>query len=164
MKDFIVSEFKSKYDKKTFVISAATWEWITELIDFLIDNYSKEVSPDFNKDEIKEIKIYDLKWNVNPKAVIVEYLWDYKFKASGERLEQIVRMTDFDNREALLRIYDVLDKMWVMRIIEPQLKKLLETSWKDNSFFFEWNDEEWVNPKVIIAWREIALDKLKYNL
>jgi GTPase involved in cell partitioning and DNA repair len=24
MKDFIVSEFKSKYDKKTFVISAAT--------------------------------------------------------------------------------------------------------------------------------------------
>jgi hypothetical protein len=73
-------------------------------------------------------------------------------------------MTDFENREALLRVYDVLDKLWVMRIIEPELKKLLEESWKDNSFFFEWNEEEAVNPKVVISWREIALDKLKYNL
>jgi hypothetical protein len=42
------------------------------------------------------------------------------------RLEQIVRMTDFDNGEALLRVYDVLDKLGVMRIIEPELKKQLE--------------------------------------
>jgi GTPase len=164
MKDFIVSEFKSKFNKKVFVISAATGEGVTELIDFLIDNYSKEATPDADKDQIKEIKIYDLKWNVNPKEVSVEYIWDFTFKASGVRLEQIIRMTDFDNREALLRVYDVLDKLWVMRIIEPELKKLLEESWKDNAFFFEWNEDEAVNPKVIIAWREIALDKLKYNL
>lgn len=164
MKEFIVSEFKTRFNKKVFVISAATWEGVTELIDFLIDNYSKEVSKDIDKNQIKEIKIYDLKWNVNPKEVSVEYIWDFTFKASGVRLEQIIRMTDFDNREALLRVYDVLDKLWVMRIIEPELKKLLEESWKDNAFFFEWNEEEAVNPKVIIAWREIALDKLKYNL
>lgn len=164
MKDFIVSEFKKKFDKTIFVISAATWEWIPELKDFLIDNYSKNVVQEIDKDEIKEIKIYDLKWNVNPKAVEVKYLWDFKFEASGERLEQIIRMTDFENREALLRVYDVLDKLGVMRIIEPELKKILEETWMDNSFFFEWNEEEPVNPKVIVAWREIALDKLKYNL
>jgi GTPase len=61
MKDFIVSEFKSKFNKKVFVISAATGEGVTELIDFLIDNYSKEATPDADKDQIKEIKIYDLK-------------------------------------------------------------------------------------------------------
>ena len=166
MKDFIVSEFKTRFWKEPFVISAATLDWIPELKDYLIDNFAKDVIDDstLDKDEIKEIKIYDLKTNVNPKAVEVKYLWDFTFEAKGERLEQIIRMTDFDNREALLRVYDVLDKLWVMRIIEPELKKLLEESWKDNSFFFEWNEEEAVNPKVVISWREIALDKLKYNL
>jgi hypothetical protein len=55
-----------------------------------------------------------------------------------------------------------------MRIIEPELKKQLELTGMDNSFFFE--TEEWeeeskaLNPKVVVAWREIALDRLKYNL
>jgi len=169
MKDYIASEFKKKFGKEAFIISAATWEGIPELIDYLIDNYSKDVELAPTKtDEIKEIKIYDLKTNINPKAVSVEYLWDLKFKATWERLEQIIRMTDFDNKEAVLRVYDVLDKLWVMRIIEPQLKTILEETWKDNSFFFEaeeWEDEqEPVNPKVSVAWRDIALDKLRYNL
>lgn len=167
MKQFILSEFQSKFpDKKTFVISAATGEGISELIDFLIDNYSKTPDYIYGEDEeiIKEVKIYDLKDNINPKAVRVEYLWNYVFQASGVRLEQIVRMTDFENKEAVLRVYDVLDKLLVMRQIEPELKKLLEREGKDNSFFFEWNEEEPVNPKVIIAGKEIPLDKLKYKI
>lgn len=168
MKDFMVEEFKKKHWKQVFVISAATWEWIAELIDYLIDNYSKEVEIIDKDNEPKEIKIYDLKSNINPKAVSVEYIWDFKFKASGERLEQIVRMTDFENKEAVLRVYDVLDKLWVMRIVEQELKAELEKTGNDNSFFFE--TEEWeeetlpINPKVVVAWREIPLDKLKYNL
>ena len=170
MKDFIVSEFKSKFDKEVFVISAATGEGIPELTDYLIDNYAKDVidASELDKDEIKEIKVYDLKDNVNPKAVEVKYLWDFKFEAKGIRLEQIVRMTDFENWEALLRVYDVLDRLGVMRIIEPELKIQLEKEGMDNSFFFE--TEEWeeeskaLNPKVVVAWREIALDRLKYNL
>ncbi len=171
MKDFIVSEFKNKFPKKEiFVISAATWEGILELTDFLIDNYAKDIEDvsELNREEIKEIKIYDLKENINPKAVEVKYIWDFKFEAKGVRLEQIVRMTDFENGEALLRVYDVLDKLGVMRIIEPELKIQLEKEWMDNSFFFE--TEEWeeaskpLNPKVVVAWREIALDRLKYNL
>jgi len=42
MKDYIVSEFKKKYKKEVFVISAATGEWIDDLVDFLIDSYSRE--------------------------------------------------------------------------------------------------------------------------
>ena len=171
MKEYIVSEFKSKFDvKNIFVISAATWEWISDLTDFLIDNYAKDVIDQSTlwKDEIQEIKIYDLKENINPKAVDVKYVWNFKFEAKWVRLEQIIRMTDFENKEALLRVYDVLDKLWVMRIIEPKLKEELEKTWMDNSFFFEaeeWEEEpEALNPKVIVAGREIALDKLKYKL
>ena len=168
MKEFIVSEFKNKFkNKDIYIISAATWEWIEELKDYLIDNYAKDITSidDYNKDEIKEIKIYDLKDNINPKSVEVKYLWDFKFEAKWIRLEQIVRMTDFDNPEALLRVYDVLDKLGVMRIIEPELKKQLELRWMDNSFFFEWNeDSENFSPIVEIAWKDIPLYKLRYNL
>jgi hypothetical protein len=64
-----------------------------------------------------------------------------------------------------MRVYDVLDKMGVIRLIEPELEKL--TDWKniDNSFFFEWNDQaEDFSPVVEIAWKDIPLDKLRYNL
>jgi hypothetical protein len=85
------------------------------------------------------------------------------FKATWERLEQIVRMTDFENKEAVMRVYDVLDKMWVIKLIEPDLEKL--TSSLDNSFFFEWNEDAVdFSPKVEIAWKLIPLDKLRYNL
>jgi hypothetical protein len=167
MKDYIVKEFLNIFkeidSKKIFVISSATWEWIEELINFLIDNYTKEDIINVSNEE-NDIKIYDLKTNTNSKSVNVEYIWDYTFKAYWDRLEQIVRMTDFYNKEAVLRVYDVLDKLWVIKLIEPKLKSVLKESWYDNSFFFEWNEAEWINPKVIIAWKEIFLDKLKYNL
>jgi hypothetical protein len=34
----------------------------------------------------------------------------------------------------------------------------------DNSFFFEWNEDKVINPRVEIAWKIIDLNKLKYNL
>ncbi len=169
MKDYIVSEFKSKYpNKDLFVISSATWEWVAELVDFLIDSYADSDEKVILEEEIKdleELTVFDLKQNSDPKKVDVEYLWDMKFKASWERLEQIVRMTDFSNGEALMRVYDVMEKLWVIKTIEKQLDKITKNKDLDNSFFFEWNDEaEDFSPKVEIAGREINLDKLRYNL
>ncbi len=96
--------------------------------------------------------------------VDLEYVWDYKFIASWKRLEQIVRMTDFWNLEAVMRVYDVLDKLWVIKKIESKLQKITESENINNDFFFEWRWSEDFSPKVIVAWIEIPLDKLKYNL
>jgi len=46
-------------------------------------------------------------------------------------------MTDFDNMEAVMRVYNVLDKMMVIRDIEEKLKEVMEEEDIDNSFFFE---------------------------
>jgi hypothetical protein len=114
--------------------------------------------------ENTNFKFFDLKENSDPKKTEVEYLENYTFKATWERLEQIIRMTDFSNSEAVARVYDVLEKMWVMKIIEKELGKLTKKEKLDNSSFFEWNDDEVFNPKIVIANKEIPLDKLRYRL
>ena len=169
MKDFISKEFKKKYKiKKVFVISSVTQEGIEEIKDYLVDNYSvsltQEEQEELLKEKNDEIKVYNLKENEDTRNIKVEYVWDLKFKTTWERLEQIVRMTDFDNLEAVMRVYNVLDKMWVIKEIEKQLEKILDWKGVDNSFFFEWSDSEDITPKIIIWEREIDLDKLKYNL
>ncbi len=167
MKKFILKEFQKKYkDKKIFIISSATQEWIEELKDYLIDNFST-INNQVEHENIEEITYYDLKKNKDPKEVNLEYLWNFKFKANWERLEQIVRMTDFNNPEAVLRVYDVLEKMWVIKKIEKQLEQILEKENIDNSFFFEneeTNTSKDFSPSVEIASKEISLDKLRYNL
>lgn len=167
MKEFIVSEFKSKFNKENiFIISAATGEGIPELIDFLIDNYSREkiIKQEWYIEEVNEIKYYDLKEVKDPKKVDITYLGDLVFEAKGERLEQIVRMSDFTNLEAVMRVYDVLEKMQVMKVLQEKLELILKAEDRDNSFFFEGNDEEMVSPKVMIAGKAVPLDRLKYDL
>ncbi len=167
MKDFIVEEFKKKFKKKQiFVISAATGEWIEKLKDYLIDNFSTSL---VDNEEIKflnkeQLKLIDLKYVEDPKHVDLEYIWDFKFRASGKRLEQIVRMTDFTNLEAVMRVYDVLEKLWVIKKVEAKLQSILENENMDNSFFFEWSENAGFSPKILVSWKEIPLDKLKYNL
>jgi GTPase len=170
MKEHIMDEFTKKYPEKTvFCISAATWDWVEELIDYLIDNFAhnephlESLVEGEEEGSEKEVKIYDLKDQVDPKKTTVVSLGEMKFKASGERLEQIVRMTDFDNSEAVLRVYDVLEKMMVIRDVERLIKKEV-TDGIDNSFFFEGNEEDTFAPMIYIAGREIPLDRLRYNL
>ncbi|MCP4524265.1 MAG: GTPase ObgE, partial [Candidatus Gracilibacteria bacterium] len=152
MKEFILSEFQKKYPKKKlFIISAATNEGIPELVDFLIDNYSREEIVASLENTVSELKVYDLTKHVDPKKVDLTYLGDLTFEAKGIRLEQIVRMSDFTNIEAVMRVYNVLEKLGVMARLEELLKKVLSENELDNSFFFEGSEEKALDPKVIIA-------------
>lgn len=56
----------------------------------------------------------------NPKYFSVEKLEDHLFQVNGQRISQIVNMTDFNNREGIMRVYDVMRRMG----IEKELKKL----------------------------------------
>lgn len=167
MKDHIISEFTKLYpDIQYFMISAATGEGIEELKDYLVENIIPEKVTTVNEEEsIWERKIYDLHDSSDdPKRIHVEYEGDLQFRASGVRLEQIVRMTDFENKEAVMRVYDVLEKMGVMSQVASKLEKILQDEWKDNSFFFEWAEEENISPKILIWDKEVPLEKLKYKL
>ena len=164
MKEFIVSEFEAKFpNKKMFVISSATWEGVEEIKDYLIDNYSTQIDENA-EEQVSELKVYDLKKSVDPKKVDISYIGDLKFEAKWVRLEEIVRMSDFTNLEAVMRVYDVLEKMGVMKVLEEELKKILESEDLSNEFFFEWSEDKDIQPKVMIAGKAVPLDRLKYNL
>ena len=166
MKKFILWEFKKRYpNKKVFIISSATWEWVEELKDYFIDNFAKQSEEtDLKEKNIKIISLFDDDSDKNARNTVLKYLWNYEFEATWNRIEQIVRMTDFSNPEAVSRVIDVLEKIWIMKKIELKLNKISEEEKLDNSSFFEWNDSELISPKLFIAWREISLDKLRYNL
>jgi hypothetical protein len=46
-------------------------------------------------------------------------------------------MTDFQNPEAVMRVFDVMDKLGVIKKIESKLGSILRNQEIDNSFFFE---------------------------
>lgn len=139
-----------------------------ELKDFLVDNYSPDSTSSQagvegeSDGEEKETKIYDLKEQGDTRRVRVAYEGDLVFRATGERLEQIVRMTDFENKEAVIRVYDVLEKMGVMQQLEKKLSEIVGD--KGNDFFFEGTEEEDISPKLKVVDKVIPLDNLKYNL
>lgn len=172
MKTHILNEFQKKYpDALCFVVSAATWEWIETLKDYLIENITplsqtqqEEYSEKQNSWDIDK-KVYDMRENfTDPRVYTIAYLWDLQFHVSGDRIEQIVRMTDFANHEAIMRVYDIFEKMWILRDVEKELKKVLKEEEIDNSFFFEGNDMPDIMPKVLISGKEIPLEKMKYRL
>ena len=161
MKDHIVWEFQKKYPNKThLIISAATGLWIDELKDYLVENIIpvQHTAPSHNtsldsplQGEMKSQenhewrKIYDLHQNSeDAKQVQIEYIWELKFRARGKRLEQIVRMTDFENAEAVMRVYNVLEKMWVMRGVEKKLDTIMKEEWQITAFSLKEEMRIWV--------------------
>ena len=73
-------------------------------------------------------------------------------------------MTDFENMEAVMRVYDVLEKMGIVNEVKKKLESVLKKEGRDNSFFFEGSEEDNISPKILIGTREVPLEKLKYQL
>lgn len=164
MRQLITSEFIKKFKpSKYFVISSATSYGIEAIKDFFVDNVVIEKIE--ASEEVQKIeRVYDLREYEDPKNYFVDYEWDYKFRVSGKRIEQIVRMTDFANKEWVMRVIDVLDKIGAIKKIQSQLDKVLKENEVNTDYYFEGNEDKEVEPKVIIWDREISLAKLMYNL
>jgi len=108
----------------------------------LIDNYSREEIIADSEEKVTELKVYDLKNKIDPKQVNITYLGDATFEAKGVRIEEIVRMSDFTNIEAVMRVYNVMEKMGVMNRLEELLKKVLQEDEMNTDFFFEGSEEK----------------------
>jgi len=140
MRTYIVDEFQKRFGKKQiFCVSSATREGTEELKNYLISHIDSSLAEHKNGELLnpQDIKTLRPEIEIDPKHVEISYLGEYLFEAHGTRLEQIVRMTDFSNMQAVMRVYDVLEKMGVIKKIERELQKIIEKENIDTSFFFE---------------------------
>lgn len=105
---------------KLFAISAVSGVGIDKLLYATSSLLAKErfklkkEEPKYQKDEYKVFRPH-LKQEA--KAYEIQKIKSGKYQISGERIEQIVVMSDLQNLEALERLYDVLIKMGIQRAL-----------------------------------------------
>ena len=129
-----VAKFLAKYpDTEYFVISAVAQMGLKPLVSKLKQVISELPQPEDNVEVVSEHVVYN-PTHEDPRLITVEHVGtetaidkyteeEYSaniFEVTGKRLQQIVVMTDFNNHEAVARVYDVLKKMDVFPILRKK--------------------------------------------
>ena len=118
-KDFLKESFKDKTKAPVFVVSSATHEGVDPLLKHLISEIPEEV--DMEIPEIMEKERVDFRPGQEDddrrvKITKMENWWDLQ----NQKLSQMARQTDWENREAQERIYDVLRKWGTLAELQKQ--------------------------------------------
>ncbi len=161
---------KATKKKVVLTISAGAYIRIEELKDLLIEkippNKYIEAPLMENEDgfltpeswsETWVMKVYDLKHHQpNAKRCHIKKREDDDYEVTGERIEEIARMTDTRYVDGVNRIYDVMEKLGVMR----KLKLLIaDEMTREGSGFFE-GEEDFDMPAVWISGKKFSLEGL----
>ena len=147
--DYYKKELEKRFNKEVYSISSFTHEWLENIKDLLIKiTPEREVPEEINeKEENEEVLKYDLK-NVrdanNHKIITLE---NWKLEIKWDRMEQIVRMTDCNNHEAIMRVYDILEKKW----IDKEVNKIFNRREVPDN-----------NRIIVISWKEFEMNKVSF--
>ncbi len=109
--------------------------------------------------DLKKTTTYDLKTHrPDSKKCTIEKREDGDYDVTGERIEEIARMTDTRYVDGVNRVYDVMEKMGVMR----RLKLLIaDELTRESSGFFE-GEDDFIVPAVWIAGKKFSLEGLVF--
>lgn len=139
--------------KKCFTISAAGYYGIDALKDYLISKFAEKSKENTETiEEVAPMKMYDLKNFHKSDSFRIVRNGEREFVIEGERIEQIVRMTDMKNFEAVARVYDILEKLHITSKVHAMLRA------KIGDYFFEGTGDEDFG-KITIAGRVFPLEK-----
>lgn len=107
MVDDLRSQLEKKTGKKVFAISAPIGVWLVELQNEMIKYIlPEELQIPKHDDRI----LIDLKNKKDDNDFIVTPEWDFQYRVTGIRIEEIVRMTPMKYPEAVDRVWDVMYK------------------------------------------------------
>jgi len=178
----MLTEMQKNFEKTTgkkvaLTISAGAYIRVEELKDLLIERIpsiksveAKNIAEDAEGNLMPDAKnisedvasgtvVYDLKTRrTDGKKCYIKKREDGDYEVTGERIEEIARMTDTRYVDWVNRIYDVMEKLGVMR----KLKLLIsEELTRDNSGFFE-GEDDFVVPAVWIGGKKFSLEGLVF--
>lgn len=103
-----------KYDKKPFLFSSITKDGVRELI---LESASEldKIPKQIEKKAVKVFTIADVK-----KSTFKVAMDEETFVVSSDRLEKFVQKTDFMNPHAVMRIYDIMTRMGIIKDLEKK--------------------------------------------
>ena len=167
LKEMVEKFEKSSGKKVALTISAGAFIHIDELKDLLLETVPQtssstesEAREAFENSEAKHQKFYDLKDDSrHAKKYTLTRIDDYNFEVHGERIEEIVRMTNMGYIDGVNRVYDVMEKMGIIRKIKSQLVHDLENGGKTG--FFE-GEADIESPNVWIADKKFSLENILF--
>lgn len=157
--------------KKIFTMSAAAMVNVEEIKDHLIETAEgrrktlEAVDPEEIAAQVaaaESRRVYDLKSRKisddHPKVTRISH---EAFEVTGGRIQQIVRMTEMSNPEGVARIYDVLEKLGVIRKVLSSIER--DDGIKIRDSYFEGFDDEDFNPYIVIEGRKFPIEKIIFS-
>ncbi len=153
---------KATKKKVALTISAGAYIRVEELKDLLISEIPAIVAASQDDNITPEwipegVKVYDLKnRQSDPKRCRITKREDGDYEVKGERIEEIARMTDTRYIDGVNRVYDVMEKLGVMRKIKLYIAEEMS---RDKSGFFE-GEEDFEIPNVWISGKKFSLEGL----
>lgn len=147
-------------DKKIFGISAPIERWLEELKNFLIQMKDDQAVPE---DEGQKLPVINLREYAEPNAFTIEDLGEFQYRVHGDRIQQIVRMSDPGNSEATMRIFDVMKKRNILHEIEKLAKKTFQSqhpehTLQEGEIWYHIGDEA----RALIEDRDFSLNSVMY--
>jgi GTPase len=122
LEDFLIEEFKKKYNVTPWKISAATHDGVQDLLREIEKQLPIEDKEVVEKEEetatVVEFRPAQTD-EVDSRAIVIKKTENW-WALENPRLEQMVRQTNMDNEEARYRIYDILKKWNVIAKLEKR--------------------------------------------
>lgn len=151
-----------------FAISAPMMEGVEALQNFLIEKIPagqreiqiQEEALLAEQEEAPEVKVYDLKAHKNARTISIRRKDHDTFEVSGERIEELARMTNMQNKEAIARMHDILDREHVLSKVMAMLNVDHDAL---RESYFEGTEDVAHDPKIIIAGRVFRLGDLQFR-
>jgi GTPase len=162
-----IAAVKKHFKKhEVIILSAGAFIGIEEFKDLLITKIpvgqreyiemEKEVGEEVSTETEK---VYDLRAYRNPRVIRVTRIDQENFEVSGERIEELARMTNMQNKEGIARMYNILERERVLTKIRSMLQ--LDDARMKESYFVGSEDEP-LDPKIHIAGRVFKLGDVQF--
>lgn len=163
----MVAYFEKKTGKKVaLTISAGAYIRTDELKDLLLTKIPEDKTLPKEREEDNEgylvedteanVKVYDLKRKADPKRCHITKREDGDYEVTGERIEEIARMTDLRYIDGVNRIYDVMEKLGVIRKVKAMVMSEMA---EGHTGFFEGEDDI-PSPSVWISGKKFSLENI----
>lgn len=160
-----ISGLKKRFKgHEVFAISAPMMDGVEVLQDTLIEKIpagQRELQePEISDEDESGVKVYDLTSYRNPRTIRVRRVDRNTFEVSGDRIEEIARMTNMQNREAIARMHDILEREHVVSKIRAMLEVDAEAL---RESYFEGAEDIDYNPKIVISGRVFNLGDIHFR-